>query len=238
MSTAVPGPEERSSRVNLPRQRRSHETYERILERAETLLDGRDFETVTILEILEVAEVSASSLYARFSDKQALLRALHERHFDRIRELGEALRDRPDWDRFGLEELCGTLIRIAVVHRRTNAERIRTFRQAEQRYADMEARRHRTDTWLLGMVGDYFDRRLAGVGRSLDRRDFALACYLLVCSIDAAHAAPSGFGASLEPPDDDWLAARLTKMMSLFLDLADVPPIAADGHPPPVSENP
>ena len=175
---------------------------------------------MTILEILDVAEVSASSLYARFEDKEALLRALHVRHFDRVRVMAEAIAAQNGWDALPLDVLCGKLVKIAVKHRRSQAARIETFRQAERRYPDFEARRHAMDLWMLRSASDYFAQRLAAVGRELDRREFALACYLMVCTIDAAASAPKGLGASLaDGASDEWLAASITRMMSRFLEL-------------------
>lgn len=222
------------SGVRRPCQQRSNETLERILDRAETLLDGRDFDVVTILEVLEVAEVSASSLYRRFGDKQALLRALHVRHFERVRRLAEAVASNEGWDAMTLEEICDRLIRICLAHRRSQAGRIQTLRLAERQHPDFEARRHTMDLWMLKTVGDYFEKRQAARGRSFDRRAFALCCYLIACSIDAAASAPEGLAVPLRHEmDDEWLATSLTHMMCGHLGFLDLDEDELAGGTPP-----
>jgi AcrR family transcriptional regulator len=71
--------------VNLPAQRRSQETMDRILATGQELLDGRRFTDVSVNEICNAADVSLSSFYARFESKQRLLAVLHERHIARRR---------------------------------------------------------------------------------------------------------------------------------------------------------
>ena len=72
-----------------PRQRRSHESLERILDAAESLIRERGFDTMTIAEVVQRSGSSVGSLYARFNNKLGLLqrravalsRSGPERHF-------------------------------------------------------------------------------------------------------------------------------------------------------------
>lgn len=63
-----------------PKQERSRETLERILTAAESLLDGRPFAEISVDDIVNHADVSRSSFYARFENKDALLPLLYERY--------------------------------------------------------------------------------------------------------------------------------------------------------------
>ena len=66
-----------------PRQQRSQESLERILDAAESLIRERGFET-KIAEVVHRSDSSVGSLYARFGNKLALLRAVQVRYHARV----------------------------------------------------------------------------------------------------------------------------------------------------------
>ena len=63
-----------------PKQERSRVTYERILDACDELLRSRRFDEISVNDLCIAADVSASSLYGRFTTKEAVLLALSERH--------------------------------------------------------------------------------------------------------------------------------------------------------------
>ncbi len=63
-----------------PVQRRSRERVERILEAAEQLVVGDGVEALSTRAVAERAEVPVASLYQYFADRNAIIRALIERH--------------------------------------------------------------------------------------------------------------------------------------------------------------
>ena len=67
-----------------PRQRRSHESLERILDAAEALIRERGFDNMTIAEVVQRSGSSVGSLYARFNNKLGLLRAVQLRYHARV----------------------------------------------------------------------------------------------------------------------------------------------------------
>ena len=73
-------------RQNAPKQARSRETLNRLLNAAEELLDEGGLEAATVPAIAERAGVSVGVIYRRFPDKDNLLRAVFERFFVRARE--------------------------------------------------------------------------------------------------------------------------------------------------------
>ena len=66
-------------RVREPRQARSIETYNRLLDAAEEILLTASFDDTPIAAIAARANVTIGAFYARFRDKEALLRRLEER---------------------------------------------------------------------------------------------------------------------------------------------------------------
>lgn len=63
--------------VRPPKQKRSHESLERVLEASTTLLAEKGFDAFTIQDVSQRADVSVGAIYARFGSKESLLRAVH-----------------------------------------------------------------------------------------------------------------------------------------------------------------
>ncbi|WLP91842.1 TetR/AcrR family transcriptional regulator [Gordonia sp. NB41Y] len=74
------------TQVIAPRQARSRATMERIVTTTEELLAEKPFEEITIAEISAKAGCAPPAIYARFSDKTALLLELHARFIRRAAE--------------------------------------------------------------------------------------------------------------------------------------------------------
>jgi len=77
-------------RLRRPQQARSEQSLLRILEAVEELMGGRPFRDITIQEIVDLAEVSRSSFYARFPSKDDLLPYMYRRYVDRVTETLDA----------------------------------------------------------------------------------------------------------------------------------------------------
>jgi AcrR family transcriptional regulator len=81
----------------LPKQARSLATHRRLLDAAEALIEEKGPGEASIPEIVRRARPSVGGFYARFKDKDALLRALEERFFAEMAERVEALADEGRW---------------------------------------------------------------------------------------------------------------------------------------------
>jgi AcrR family transcriptional regulator len=81
-----------------PKQARSERTLQRLLDAAEALIKEKGHAAVSIPEIARRAGSSVGGFYARFRDKQELLRALEERHFIELSQRLEALADARRWE--------------------------------------------------------------------------------------------------------------------------------------------
>ena len=67
-----------------PRQRRSQESLERILDAAESLIRERGFDNMTIAEVVLRSGSSVGSIYGRFNNKVGLLQAVQVRYHARV----------------------------------------------------------------------------------------------------------------------------------------------------------
>ncbi len=78
------------SAVRPPKQRRSRESYERVLDAAHTLLEENGFEGFTVQEVAARSGVSIGAIYERFGNKESLLRAVHARLMASMSDANEA----------------------------------------------------------------------------------------------------------------------------------------------------
>jgi AcrR family transcriptional regulator len=83
--------------VRRPQQDRSERTQERLLRAAEKLILEKGLADASVPEIARRAGSSVGGFYARFPDKDALLRALEERFFGEMGERVARLADRERW---------------------------------------------------------------------------------------------------------------------------------------------
>ena len=106
---------ERASTRREPKQQRSRETVEAVLEAVQRVLRRHGAEAITTNRVAEAAGVSIGSLYQYFPDKQAIFVALHDRHVDGVRHVIE--RTMTDCTSASLEEFTRELVeRLANVH--------------------------------------------------------------------------------------------------------------------------
>lgn len=102
--------EEQLRWVRPPLQDRSQKTMERLLASAEARIVEVGFEKATIAEIAKRADSSVGAFYARFSDKDALLRCLLDRFvFEAKATMDSAMR--PElWEGASVEAMCTQLL--------------------------------------------------------------------------------------------------------------------------------
>jgi len=99
-------------KVVPPRQARSRETLERILDALRDLLMTKRFEEITVRELVERSGTSTGSFYARFPTKETLLPALYDRYDADLRR--STSRRSPTPDDASLEEVVRGIARRVV----------------------------------------------------------------------------------------------------------------------------
>ena len=101
--------------VRPPQQRRSRESYERVLDAAHALLEENGFEGLTVQEVARRSGVSVGAIYERFGNKETLLRAVHARLMESMSEAGQAAGDpaaRADGAAAAIVAVVGGMARI------------------------------------------------------------------------------------------------------------------------------
>ena len=96
--------------VSGPKQARSERSLYRLLDAAEALITEGGLAALSIPEVVRRAGSSVGGFYARFRDKNELLRALEERFFLQVEERVDALADEQRW----VGQPVGAIVRAAV----------------------------------------------------------------------------------------------------------------------------
>ena len=76
--------EDRLTPYKSPRQKRSRESLERLLDSAEQQIRENGFESLTVSGVVSSIGLSVGAFYARFPDKTALIHSLQYRFHDRL----------------------------------------------------------------------------------------------------------------------------------------------------------
>jgi len=117
---------------------------ERFLQATRELLEERSFEEITVADIVERADRTVGSFYARFQDKDAVLRVLLDRLDDRVRDLVRAFCDPVRWDGAPVGEFVAESVKLNVAAYRRSAALFRAALAAAATDPDFRERRRGT----------------------------------------------------------------------------------------------
>lgn len=127
--------------VRKPRQGRSQEKLDRILDAAERIIAKKGFERASVAQIMREADCSVGLFYSRFRNKDELLRFLFERFLGEVSATARDMLNHERWqDRRTPRELLEALVRGTVALYREKRGMIVAFHQAVMRDPALAAR--------------------------------------------------------------------------------------------------
>ena len=207
--------------VRPPRQARSQETLDRILDAAEGLIADKGFQDATVAEIARRAGSSVGSFYTRFHDKEGLLYALYDRYFEQATATADAALDPARWEGAGSAEILRTVTRFLVQVYRDRAGLIRAFVQRNHSDANFQARQERLSHYVNDRLSALLLARVGEIAHPDPARAAAFGLTFTANTIEAVVL----FGelrSSALALDDDELAAELARAFLAYLGVADV----------------
>lgn len=194
-------------RIDPGRQQRSRETFEAITNAALSLLDGRDWDTISVAEVCDAAGVSASSFYARFADKEALLAHLHEVWMASRRATVDAAIGDVPWGELDIWGTATAMARLYIDDRVENEAMIRTMLRAQYNSPRLADQRTVRDRELSDFVEAFWHAKLGEGAVDPSRLRFAL--HLFVGGIQMFYESPSR-----EISDFRWSEEKLAAEMA------------------------
>ena len=103
-----------SAHIQQPQQTRSRETMKLILEAAAQILEEKNFEELTIAEVVQKAGTSVGAFYGRFKDKEALLQTLDEQFFETFEAAVRAVLAPQNWEGKSISSIVREVTRLVV----------------------------------------------------------------------------------------------------------------------------
>ena len=117
--------------LNPPKQSRSRQTLERIVQAALEILGEQGHKALTVQTVVDRADSSVGSFYARFSGKEDLLDYLGERLWDEALERWDsAIRSR-NWSEIDLQDIAESSVSLLVEIGVSRAAYLRALDQAQ-----------------------------------------------------------------------------------------------------------
>ena len=119
----MPRDPSKAPHLNPPKQARSRRTLDRIARAALELIEEKGVEGTTVKDVVERADSSVGSFYARFPGKEELLLYLQARVWHRATEAWDDAVEARDWEHLDLEHLVKEVVRVLLDSQREEAGR-------------------------------------------------------------------------------------------------------------------
>ena len=123
-------------RATPPKQERSRQTLNRLLDAAERVLEEEGLDSATVPLIAKRAGVSVGVVYRRFKNKEALIRGVYERFLWRIGEQNSMMLATLSRVHIGLADLWRGMVRGSVESHRRKRNLIRAMLQFARTHDD------------------------------------------------------------------------------------------------------
>lgn len=115
--------------IETPRQARTHQSLERMLDVAEILLHDKAFDDIHVRELALRADTSVAAFYRRFKDKDGLLHALHERRCEEAFATADDALSPERWEGASIAEILLTIFPFLIEVMRPNESLYRAIYQ-------------------------------------------------------------------------------------------------------------
>ncbi len=202
--------------IRPPRQARSQETLDRILDAAEALVAEKGFEDSPVAEIVQRAESSVGAFYARFRDKEGLLHALYERYYDEAVATTDATLAPGRWEGAEASELIEAVIPFLVSIFRERRGLMRAFVVRNHTHPEFQARQQRLSHYVIARLSALLLARREQLSHPDPERATRFGFMLVFSALETMIL----FGEmrdSLLSLSDDSLAAELTRTTLAYL---------------------
>jgi AcrR family transcriptional regulator len=202
--------------VRPPKQRRSREAWNRVLDAGVAILEDGGYEAFTIAAVCERARVAPTAIYARTTSKDALFLAVYEHGIARLRAEQHVFADADRWS--GLEP--AELVRAAVAEMVGISLRHQRFLRAVVLISAAHPEVRRRGSRYSQELGEHFARSVLLARPVLRHPDPEAAVWSCFGAAFAASIIRVAYGpgfATAAPTDDESFVAELGEMAVRYL---------------------
>ena len=140
--------------IRPPRQARTQESLERLLDVAELLLRDKTFDDIHVRELALRAETSVAAFYRRFKDKDGLLHALHERRCEEAFATADDALAPERWEGADLAEILFTIFPFLIEVMQPNESLYRAIYQRAMSDELMRERAMKLDQYVMSGLSE------------------------------------------------------------------------------------
>lgn len=206
--------------VHRPRQDRSRKTLERLLDATEELIRARGIDAVTIPAVVQAAQSSVGSFYARFPNKAALLSTLHERVCEQSVATAEAALDPSRWRGVATPDVVRTFVGFVVHLFRERRSMMLAFTTTLAMEPGFAQRRARTAAAIGRLFRALLLERRASIGHPFPERALDISLRAVTATLEQRNAFDASGVADVAVED----AALIDELSRLVLRYLDVQP--------------
>ena len=202
--------------VRPPKQRRSREAWNRVLDAGVAVLEEGGYDAFTIAAVCDRAQVAPTAIYARTTSKDALFLAVYEHGISRIRAEQEVFADAGRWTGMAPAEL----VRSAVAEMVGISLRHRRFLRAVVLISAAHPEVQRRGSLYSRELGDGFTRVVLGAQDSIAHADpegAVRACFGTVFATSIIRITYGPDFATASPVDDDAFVAQMGETAARYL---------------------
>jgi AcrR family transcriptional regulator len=200
-------------------QARSQHTLERLLDAAETIVIAEGIDAVTVSRVAREAGSSVGAFYARFADKDALVRCVFERFCDQAVATARAVMDPARWRDVPLEEALETMLQfmLRMLHERRLL--ITALLHGSSRDPALTALGHRLHRVITEALVTMLDERDSNLAHPDPATGLSMAVWLVISLTESrvllgTHGVP--------PVADDVASREMARMVIRYLGVTEV----------------
>jgi AcrR family transcriptional regulator len=200
------------------KQARGQETLDRLLDAAEEILGAEGLDGATVPAIAARAGVSVGNVYKRFPDKDALMRAVYERFFERSLESNRSALDPARWQGTSLDDLLHAVVSGMVRGYRLRRAILRPLLLYAESHADRAFRRRAEELRheTLRLLGALLASRRSDIGHPDPERGIAFAILVVAHALQSMVLGERDHALGLAASDAE-LAEELAVMVTRYL---------------------
>lgn len=201
--------------IRPPRQRRSREAWQRVLDAGLALIEDGGYEAFTIAAVCDRAGVAPRFLYARADTKDALFLAVYEHGLARVRAGEDVFRDPDHWTGLALDER----VRRVVARSAAIFTEHRAFLRAIVLVSGLHDEVNRRGARYAQELGDGFCAVLLAARDEIDHPEPEVAVRLGFNAVFSSLVVRVAYGPAFASPalDDDTLVEELATMLRRYL---------------------
>ena len=204
--------------VHRPQQDRSRKTLERLLDATEEIIRAKGIDAVTIPAVVQAAQSSVGSFYARFPNKAALLSVLHERVCEQSVATAEAALDPVRWRGVATDDLVRMFVGFVVGVFRERRSMMLAFTTTLAWEPGFAQRRARTAAVIGRLFRTLLLERRSAIGHPLPERAIDMSLRAVTATLEQRNAFDES-GLADVAVEDAMLIEELSRLVLCYLDV-------------------